>query len=157
MRIKILLLLIGLVFIAIQFIRPVRNQNGQVWFTDLANSVIIPDTVQAILRNACYDCHSNYTQYPWYASVQPIGWLLADHIKQAREELNFSEFGNYSHRKQISKLDGIANSIGEDIMPLTSYKLMHKNARLSEVEKSLIIGWAQKTGDNLGKEENSNK
>lgn len=152
-HIKIMLLLIGLIFLAIQFIRPDRNQNGQVWSADIANSVIISDNVQTILRNACYDCHSFNTNYPWYSNVQPIGWLLADHIKHARIELNFSEFGNYSVRRQISKLNGIGNSIRNDIMPLPSYKLTHRKARLSEAEKSLIIRWAQNTEDSLTMDE----
>ena len=148
-RIQIILLTIGILIIAIQFIRPARNQNKQVLLTDISKSVTIPDSVQSILINACYDCHSNNTKYPWYVNIQPTGWLMAKHINQAKEELNFSEFGNYSPRRQISKLNGIANSIKDDIMPLPSYKLMHRKARLSEAEMSLIIKWAQNTEDSL--------
>jgi hypothetical protein len=146
---KIILLTIGLIFIAIQFIRPARNQNGQVLPTDISKTITISDSVQAILINACYDCHSNNTKYPWYVNIQPTGWLMARHINQAKEELNFSEFGSYSTRRQISKLNGIANSIKDDIMPLSSYKLMHKNAQLSNNEKYLVINWAQQSEDSL--------
>jgi hypothetical protein len=68
-----------------------------------------------------------------------MGWLMANHIRQAKPVLNFSEFGSYSSRKQLSKLDGIANSIRDDIMPLSSYKLMHKHAQFSPLKKTLII------------------
>ena len=78
-----------------------------------------------------------------------MGWLMAYHIKQAKNQLNFSEFGSYSQRRQVSKLDGIANSIKDDIMPLKSYKIMHKSAQLSTDEKSLLINWAQQSIDSL--------
>jgi hypothetical protein len=78
-----------------------------------------------------------------------MGWLMAYHIKQAKSQLNFSDFGSYPQRRQLSKLDGIANSIKDDIMPLKSYKIMHKSARLSAVEKSLLINWTQQSIDSL--------
>ena len=146
---KKLLLAIGIVFIAIQFIQPAHNKSGQVLITDISKIVSISDSVQIILKNACYDCHSNSTNYPWYSNIQPMGWIMAKHIKQGKEELNFNEFGSYSPRKQLSKLNGIANSIKDDIMPLSSYKLVHKNAQLSTKEKTLIINWVQLLKDNL--------
>ena len=148
-RILKILLAAGFAFIAIQFIQPKQNKNNQVSAADILKTVSIPDNVQAILKTACYDCHSNNTVYPWYANIQPIGWLMANHIKEGKSELNFSEFGSYSSRRQISKLNGIANSIRDDIMPLSSYKLMHKNAKLSTNQKTLIIYWAQQLKDSL--------
>jgi hypothetical protein len=146
---KRMLLLSGILFIALQFIRPVHNISKQTLPTDISKVVTIPDTVLTMLKNACYDCHSNNTDYPWYSNVQPMGWLMAYHIKQAKNQLNFSAFGSYPQRRQLSKLDGIANSIKDDIMPLKSYKIMHKSARLSAVEKSLLINWAQQSIDSL--------
>jgi len=146
---KKILLAIGIVFIAIQFMQPAHNKSGQVFTTDISKIVSIPDSVQAVLKNACYDCHSNNTNYPWYSNIQPMGWLLAKHIRQGKEALNFSEFGSYSPRRQLSKLSGIANSIKDDIMPLSSYKLIHKNAQLNTNEKTLFIKWAQRSKDSL--------
>ena len=146
---KKILLVSGILFIALQFIRPVHNKSRQVLTTDISKVVTIPDTVLTLLKNACYDCHSNNTDYPWYSNIQPMGWLMAYHIKQAKNQLNFSEFGTYSQRRQLSKLDGIANSIKDDIMPLKSYKIMHKSAQLSTDEKSLLINWAQQSIDSL--------
>ena len=142
---KKILLAAGIVLIIIQFIRPARNTSVQILSTDISKTVAISDSVQTILLNACYDCHSNNTNYPWYVNIQPTGWLMAQHITQAKEELNFSEFGSYSPRRQLSKLNGIANSIRDDIMPLSSYKLMHKNAHLNTNEKTLVINWAQQS------------
>jgi hypothetical protein len=146
---KKLLLAIAIGFVGIQFIQPTRNNNGQVMSTDISKIVSIPDSVQAILKNACYDCHSNNTAYPWYSNIQPTSWLMAKHIRKAKEMLNFSEFGSYSLRRQSSKLDGISNSIKDNIMPISSYKLMHKNAQLSPNQKMIIINWALDSKDRL--------
>lgn len=148
-RIKKILLGVLIVFVVIQFIQPARNKNGQVLATDISKMYSLPQNVQTTLRTACYDCHSNNTQYPWYVNIQPAGWMLARHIKQGKEELNFSEFGSYSLRRQISKLKSIENSIKDGTMPLTSYTFIHKNAKLSQNDKALIIDWVQKTRDGL--------
>lgn len=138
-----------IVFFAIQFIQPARNKDGLALTTDIAKMLSIPDSVGFILKNACYDCHSNNTEYPWYVNLQPMGWLMAKHIKKGKAVLNFSEFGSYSPRRQLSKLTGIANSISDDNMPLASYKLAHKNARLKLAEKALLINWVQQSKDSL--------
>jgi len=147
--IKWVLLATGIIFIAIQFFRPARNKSAQASETDISRVVAIPDSVQLILQKACYDCHSNNTNYPWYAYVQPVGWFLARDITQGRDDLNFNEFGSYSLRRQLNKLEGIADHIRENEMPLKSYKLMHKEARLSENEKKLLINWTELSAKNL--------
>jgi hypothetical protein len=148
-RIKKRLFAIGVLLIAIQFVRPAHNKSDQVLATDISKMVTIADSVQTVLKNACYDCHSNNTNYPWYSNIQPMGWLMAKHIIQGKEALNFSDFGSYSPRRQLSKLNGIANSIKDDSMPLSSYKMMHKNAQLSTNEKTLFIIWAQQSKDSI--------
>jgi len=147
--VKKILLISGILFIVLQFIRPVHNKSSQVLTTDISKVITVPDTVLTLLKHTCYDCHSNNTDYPWYSNVQPMGWLMAYHIKQAKKQLNFSDFGSYSQRRQLSKLDGIANSIKDGIMPLKSYKIMHKSARLSPDEKLLLINWIQQSIDSL--------
>jgi hypothetical protein len=148
-RIKIGLLVLLVVVIAIQFIQPARNQNGQVLATDITKLYPVPENVQAVIKTACYDCHSNNTNYPWYANVQPGGWWLASHIKNGKAELNFNEFGNYSKRRRQSKLKSIASSIEDGTMPLPSYTLIHKKANLSKADKTLIQNWVKKTRDSL--------
>ena len=145
---KIVLLLL-VVFIAIQFIQPVRNTNGQVLPTDISKVYSIPNQVQSVLKHACYDCHSNNTIYPWYSYIQPGGWWLASHIKSGKAELNFSEFGDYSNRRQRSKLNSIAKTVEDGTMPFSSYTFMHSEARLTKEEKALIIHWANTTKDSL--------
>ncbi len=137
------------VFIIIQFIQPAHNTSEQVLPTDIAKIYAVPDSVQHVLKIACYDCHSDNTRYPYYAYIQPGGWILARHIKHGKADLNFSEFGTYSIRKQQSKLKAIVSQIKDDEMPLTFYKLMHADTRLSKAEKGLIMSWATATKNNL--------
>ena len=95
-KVKKLLLTVLVVFIAIQFIRPARNNSGSIQKADIVPHFNVPATIAGILQTSCYDCHSNNTHYPWYANVQPIGWLLASHVKDGKEELNLNEFATYS-------------------------------------------------------------
>ena len=146
---KKILLIILIVFIAIQFIQPARNTSGQVLPTDITKTVNIPDKVLDVFKNSCYDCHSNNTRYPWYVNIQPMGWVMARHVKNGKENFNFSEFGAYSKRKQANKLKSIKLSIKEGSMPLPSYTIMHTDAKLSKENKKLITDWATKTKDSI--------
>ncbi len=145
---KILLLLL-VVFVAMQFISPARNVSGQGLQVDVTKTIKVPDKVLDILKNACYDCHSNDSRYPWYVNVQPMGWIMANHIKDGKKDLNFSEFRSYSLRKQQSKLKSIATQVKDGEMPILSYTIMHADARLSKEQKELIIDWAISTKDSL--------
>ncbi len=146
---KKILLAILVAGIAIQFIQPARNQNGQVPSTDFSKIYAVPIPIQTILQNACYDCHSNNTRYPWYVHTQPMAWIMAGHIKEGKAMLNFSEFGAYPFRRQASKLKDIAHTIQDSLMPLSSYRVMHKSANLSSTDKTLIIDWMQAKSDSL--------
>ena len=140
---------IAIAFIAIQFIQPARNISGHMLDTEISKAVSVPDSVQMILKRACYDCHSNNTIYPFYAYIQPIGWLLNSHIKEGKSQLNFSDFGSLSKRRQASKLKSIANQIKDESMPLPAYTMLHKNASLRKTDKDLIINWVNNTKDTL--------
>lgn len=129
--------------IIIQFFHPAKNLSTGLSENDITKVTIVPDRVQEILKTSCYDCHSNNTVYPWYYNVQPIAWWLNNHVKEGKEKLNFSEFGNYSLEKSDKKLHRIAKTIEESEMPLTSYTLIHRNAVLDETQKQLVIDWAK--------------
>ena len=145
------ILFIGLIiFLLMQLYQPARDlsyeQDITTNFTKMYN---VPKNVEAILRTSCYDCHSNNTNYPWYANIQPVRFFMEHHIKEAKEDLNFSEWGNYSKRKQENKLDRIVKQIKSDEMPLASYTLIHKNARLTTVQKEEIMDWLSKIKDSI--------
>ncbi len=148
-RIKKILLALLFVFVAIQFIQPAHNKSIEVLSTDFTKVYAVPDSVQSILQNACYDCHSNNTSYPWYSNIQPMAWMMARHISNGKDKLNFSVFGRNTTRKQTSKLKEISNQIRDDEMPISSYKMMHKKANLTKEEKGLIIDWMTNTADSL--------
>jgi hypothetical protein len=147
--IKKMLLTLLIIFIGIQFIRPVRNESEQVLPTDITKMYNVPDNVFNALKISCYDCHSNNTNYPFYVNIEPVAWMMNNHIKNGKDKLNFSDFGTYSRRRQISKLRSIISQIKEDKMPLSFYTLIHKDAILSIVDKALIIDWSNKTKDSL--------
>ena len=140
--IKKIFLISLILFLLIQFYQPARNSdNGQVLPIHFTKMYDVPLNVQHILETSCYDCHSNNTYYPWYSYLQPSRFLMEYHIKTGKENLNFSEWGNYSKRRQESKLDRIAKQIESNEMPLASYTLIHLNAKLSEQQKQEVINW----------------
>jgi hypothetical protein len=145
-RFLILVLVSGLV--GVQFKPASLNQNTVVLSTDFTKTFKVPENVQILLKKSCYDCHSNNTNYPWYNKVQPLSWVLENHIKEGKEELNFSEFGVYSKRRQKSKLKSILNQIKDDEMPLSSYTLIHRESRLTISDKKEVITWINKMIDN---------
>jgi Haem-binding domain len=135
--------------IVIQFFRPKKNKQEGEAVNHISKAYAIPDDVNTILKKACYDCHSNNTRYPWYANIQPVGWWLADHIKGAKKELNFSEFASYNQRRQYRKMEEVVDEVKEGGMPLNSYTWIHKDARLTDDEKNKVIGWADSIRDTL--------
>lgn len=148
-HVKQILFVVLIALIALQFMQPARNQSGQVLESDISMTYSVPDTVHALFKNACFDCHSNNTDYPWYSSIQPVGWMLAQDVKLGKDKLNFSEIGALSSRRQISKLQQVENRIKDGTMPLPAYQLMHPSARPTEEERQLLIDWIQKTRDTI--------
>ena len=139
-----------IIFLLIQFYQPARNLDyGQVLPTHFNKIYAVPSDVESILRASCYDCHSNNTEYPWYSYIQPARIILDNHIKEGKENLNFSTFGDYSQRKQGNKVERIVKQIKSDEMPLATYTRMHKNAILSQENKRLLITWMENTRDNM--------
>jgi len=137
-----------LLLVAIQFVRPAKNQSSEMSVNDISKAYNVPENVNAVLKKACNDCHSNNTVYPWYSNIQPVAWWLDGHIDEGKTELNFSEFASYSPKKQHHKLEEVIESVKEGHMPIKSYTWIHKNAILTEAEKLALSDWA----DNLRKE-----
>lgn len=148
---KIVLLILLIVFVGIQFIPSERNQNTIVPKTDFMKVNNVPKNINIMLQTSCYDCHSKNTVYPWYNKIQPVAWFLESHINEGKKELNFNEYGNYSIRKQKSKLKAITSQIKSDDMPLSSYTIIHKNAILTKGNKVVLINWLQQLNDSLSK------
>lgn len=143
MRAKYILIATLILFIGIQFIQPVRNTSGQALPQSFLDTFQVNDTAKNLLANSCFDCHSNNTKYPWYTSVQPIGWLMAKHISDGKEELNFDELAALGTRRRNSKFKSISQQVEQDKMPLKSYLFVHRNATLNEADKKFLINFFQ--------------
>jgi mono/diheme cytochrome c family protein len=92
-----------------------------------------PET-RALAKRACFDCHSNETTWPWYSHVAPISWFVQGHVDDGRRALNFSE---WDHPSKHAQKAGREVKNGE--MPLSSYLLLHPEARLSDAERDQLI------------------
>lgn len=134
-----------IVLVLLQFIPGSINKSDKITPTDIVSNYRVPDQVQSVLKRSCYDCHSNNTFYPWYAHVQPFRLLLDQHVMDGKEELNFSEYGSYSKKRQSNKLRSIGESLEKGTMPLKSYRIMHADARLTEAEKAVVLKWVEDT------------
>jgi hypothetical protein len=146
---KIIAIILLLAFVGIQFIPTTHNQSDIVPATDLMETYNVPEKVEVIFKTSCYDCHSNNTIYPWYNKIQPVSWIMEGHIKEGKSELDFSEFGSYSERRQKSKFKSILSQVKDGEMPLSSYTLMHREAKLSENEKKALEDWINKMLESL--------
>lgn len=140
---QILLLIVIIAIIVIQFFPTMDNRENEVPTTDLIKAHDVPSHVATLVHNACYDCHSNNTDYPWYNKVQPFAWYLEGHIQKGKHSLNFNEFITYSEKKQKKKLENAHRALKENKMPLNSYKLFHSEGRLSKSERKQITDWIE--------------
>ena len=125
------------VIVLIQFI-PVTRVNPPV-----EDEIAAPTEVQRILERSCYDCHSFESQWPWYAHVAPASWYVTRHVNHAREHVNFSTWNRYDAEKRADHIEEIGEEVGEGNMPLKSYLLLHRGARLSDEERATIRGWVE--------------
>jgi len=132
---------IAVVFVALQFFRPERSLVAASDEEDLINVLPPPPGVRETLVNSCYDCHSNQTRYPWYASIQPFAWFLDHHVEEGRMHINFSEFGGLPPRRAVQVLEACGDEVAEKEMPLWSYTLAHPAARLTEAQRADLVAW----------------
>lgn len=135
MRKKILVAVVLLLF-AIQLV-PVGRTNPPA-----TAKVDAPQEALAVLERSCFDCHSNETRWPWYAYLAPVSWLVTHDVKEGREHVNFSEWGQYDAEKVGDILKDLREEVEEGKMPLPIYLVMHGDARLSEQDKQTLYAWA---------------
>ena len=147
---KITLLIVAIVFVALQFFGIDRANPPVNDGETLESAVNVPADVSMILGRSCNDCHSHKTTYPWYAYIQPSGWFMRDHIEHGREHLNFSVFNTYSRDKKSKKLDEICEEVTGARMPLPSYLWIHHEAAVSESEARALCQWTEAERAKLG-------
>jgi hypothetical protein len=137
--VKIVVITAALLAVGIQ-LYPVDRSNPPV----LAD-VNAPAAVDSILRTACYACHSNETNWPWYSYVAPASWMVVDHVHEGRDELNFSEWGAVTAEELSELLEEISEEVEEGKMPLRSYRALHPAARLSQEQRAALSLWADQS------------
>ena len=140
---KIALIVLVVVFVIAQFIRPDRSAPAIDPAQTLEASAVVPADVKMILQRSCADCHSNPTTYPWYSNISPASWWLQDHINKGRHEMNFSEWATYSAKKKNKKLEEICEQVTSREMPLPSYLWIHRDAALSDDEIAALCSWSR--------------
>lgn len=140
--IKWALLFVAGVLVVIQFFRPDRNLQP-VGGDDLLVLLEPPAEVAQLLKNSCYDCHSDQTRYPWYSHVAPVSWFLDSHIREGKEEVNFSQFGALEKGAKIGVLTEICEVVEEGSMPLPGYLRLHRDAVLDEEQAGMLCEWSE--------------
>lgn len=150
---KILTVAVIIIFVVIQFFQPEKNQN-----TDSENIIFkheqIPENVQQIVKNACFDCHTNNTKYLWYHKIAPVSWMINKHIIEGKKELNFSEWGKMDNYDKIGALEDIRQELEQKTMPLKQYIWMHKEAKLTDDDRAAVFAWIDKKAGEIVKSSN---
>jgi len=129
--------------LVIQFIQPEKNMRPVDPAEDLLMLTSPPEQLAELIKSSCYDCHSNQTVYPWYSKVAPVSWYLQKHITKGKEELNLSEYGSMEKADKIKMLVDFCEVVEAGTMPLVSFTLIHKAAKLSLEDKEEICIWSE--------------
>jgi hypothetical protein len=103
-----------------------------------------PPEVEAILRRACFDCHSNETHWPFYARIAPGSWLMARDVLKGRGRMNLSEWGDADESERQIDKENSWEQIEAGEMPKWFYIPMHPSARLSAADKETLKAWLLK-------------
>jgi hypothetical protein len=111
----------------------------------------VPNDVKQILEVACNDCHSNKTVYPWYSNIQPVAWFLDHHVVDGKRHYNLSTYTKLPIAVQNHKFEETIEMVKEKEMPLESYTYfgLHKEAKLTDEQRNILINWAQTQMDSL--------
>lgn len=133
------------VFLALQGVQPSMPGEPDPSHGPLLHQVETPAPVADLLRRACYDCHSAETRWPWYARVSPVSWLVASHVRDGREDLDFSHWRGDTRTEPTpaQRLQWICDAVREHSMPPLSYRLIHPEARLSTADTDLLCAWSR--------------
>ncbi len=138
---KHILPILGALFILIQFFRIDKSNPPIDPKLDFAGTMNPPAAMKLKIINACYDCHSNASKYPWYTNVAPISWWIKGHINGGRKHLNFSTWTEYEIGKQEHKLEECVEMLQNKWMPLASYTWLHPEAKMTNSERADMIAY----------------
>ncbi len=128
-----------LFFLLIQSFRIDKTNEPVNGTTDFIVLTSANTEVANTLKIACYDCHSNQPTFPWYTNIAPVSWWIKHHIDEGSHHLNFSIWGTYSDKKKNHKLEECIEMVEEEEMPMSSYTIMHGDAKLTDAQKLQLV------------------
>lgn len=136
-----ILLVLLLILVAIQFLPIDRSVPDVDPSQDFVLSTQPPGEVAKLFHDACYDCHSYETEYPWYGYVAPVGQWLQGHINHGRGKVNYSIWTTYSADDQDHALKEMGEMIETRKMPLKGFVWMHPEAQLTDAQRADMVAW----------------
>ena len=146
-RVKRIVLALVAVLLLAQFVQPKRTNPPVVPSRSLEAHVQVPQDVLPILKRACGDCHSSETLWPWYSHIAPVSWFVVDDVNEGRSHVNFQDWEAQENPKEATEhLALMCKEVREKGMPPLTYRLMHKESRLSEKDVDAICSWSQSFG-----------
>ena len=89
---------------------------------------------RALVKEHCFQCHSNETNWTWYANIAPGSRLIAYDVIEGRDQFNFSDWNN-----NPGELDEIIEVIQEGEMPPIQYWIFHPNSKMDAQQKQELI------------------
>jgi Haem-binding domain len=137
------------VFGLLQFTNPARTNPPVLPGHDLMATNPPPPQIATLLHEACYDCHSDETRWPWYAHVAPVSWLIADDVKEGRRHVNFSDWPRNFPDRAAKRCDDISEELDYKEMPPAQYQWMHPAARLTDTQRKELMQWADQEAKRL--------
>jgi hypothetical protein len=147
--VRVILVSVAIIIIAIQFIPSGIPGNREEDEKSIVHSGLVTEPVLSMIKRSCFDCHSNQVNLPWYSQIAPVSWLLASHINEGKEHLNFSEWEDYNKRKKIRMLGDIGEEVRTGKMPLKSYLRIHRDARLNDEAAAALVKWSEEASARL--------
>jgi hypothetical protein len=141
--IKKVLILLLVVFVIAQFFGPDKNEGDLTSIASFLEETNPPEDVKFILKEGCFDCHSNGTRYPWYNNITPVNYWMAEHINNGKKHFNTSDWSKYSIKKKNHKLEELIEMVEEKEMPLPSYTWTHTEFKLTDSQIKSVVEWAK--------------
>jgi len=136
---------VGVLFVAVQLVRfPHTNP-------PVESDLDAPPEVKLSLRQACYDCHSSQTRWPWYTDIAPLSWFAYHDVSEGRRRLNFSSWGSYAEDPgtETVKLEQISRFVASGDMAPWYYRWLHPEAHLDGAQRDAIFRWVKTETENL--------
>lgn len=116
---------------------------------DLLASSPPPAEIAAILRNSCYDCHSDETKWPWYSHVALVSWWLVEHVEDGRKRLNLSKWSHDDPKRSARRWRSMGDAVNDGDMPLPSYTWAHPKSRLTDQQRQVFAKYAEDEADRI--------